>query len=840
MTTVTSPEALSTHKLLQLPATFAWSFDPGHVSTIGCSGDIDGDGRDEFIVSSAQATSAVSCLSVLSYVQPNELDPGWSGNQQPMLVVQWSSNAGIPNWVYPPSAPVQSCCDFAFWSADVDGDGIQEIIAFFPGYTGASASLGVLKWDGHGLSCVWQTFGVIPGIQGTHSCPLAPGLQLYPMHHPAGQGGDRILFVQPVSGLGTFIGLMEWNAGAFSSLWLNNGSIPGAGSVPAWTLGAVDQLAVADLDGDQQDELILLVPSYVDKVNQLNPALAVAKWSGGALSVIWHVSSSAGNAPDYVTRSAGLLVADWDRTGVPKVIIPLAEYKGMVIAEWTASAALSVIWQCGLSVPGIDGVQDWEVNAGGFFGASDAFYVANLDGTGDALFIVQATSGGGAGVLKWQNGGLYCVWQGGADGWGLSFFNQHYPAHMGGSGATILAFAPGASLGLLAWSPGTLTCLTQSQYCVPGWNLNFLTGLPATPFTPFTGTQLQIYRQMCENLTPPALGGDYQTGDIRYQYANLTNADTFSGWATQIKDMSPLPGYTQEDWDAVALTISAEAGWVGTMYGFSADMAGLALAINIQQDEDLNHCFGKLTLDPVTSPAPISYWAGAVIDAALWGLAAAPLGPVAQVGLAVAASLFGSFVGQPSSGGPPTTVVEYRNFKTTVDTLFSAALTGTYLDLQAVVTDPVKLRLAGRLAEGPWYWGITDNTAVAAHGTSPNRIMFYQMLMAVEFSLFVWTNSKENYPMHRWLDWSGGHEATLIDAPSWAYWSIPNADGTYTVALLAQGTLDEGGQGINLVAYPIQDLMTDLFTNLQVQPTDLALQRVGWDKIPMAPTNDAW
>lgn len=188
MTTVTSPEALSIHKLLQLPATFAWNFDPGHLSTIGCCGDIDGDGRDEFIVSSAQATSPVACLSVLSYVQPNELDPGWSGNQQPTLVVQWSSSAGIPNWMYPPSSAPQSCSNFSFWSADVDGDGIQEIIAFFPGYTGASASLGVLKWDGHSLSCVWQTFGVISGIPGTHSCPLASGLQLYPMQSPAGEG----------------------------------------------------------------------------------------------------------------------------------------------------------------------------------------------------------------------------------------------------------------------------------------------------------------------------------------------------------------------------------------------------------------------------------------------------------------------------------------------------------------------------------------------------------------------------------------------------------------------------------------------------------------------------
>ena len=81
---------------------------------------------------------------------------------------------------------------------------------------------------------------------------------------------------------------------------------------------------------------------------------------------------------------------------------------------------------------------------------------------------------------------------------------------------------------------------------------------------------------------------------------------------------------------------------------------------------------------------------------------------------------------------------------------------------------------------------------------------------------------------------------TPIDAPSWAWWSQPNADGTHTVSLLAQGTITEGGQGVNLVAFPIQALMTDLFTNLQVQPADMTFQRFGWDKIQNPPNGDAW
>ena len=48
------------------------------------------------------------------------------------------------------------------------------------------------------------------------------------------------------------------------------------------------------------------------------------------------------------------------------------------------------------------------------------------------------------------------------------------------------------------------------------------------------------------------------------------------------------------------------------------------------------------------------------------------------------------------------------------------------------------------------------------------------------------------------------------------------------------------GQGVNLVAFPIQALMTDLFTNLQVQPADMTFQRFGWDKIQNPPNGDAW
>lgn len=835
MSLTKASEPISGNKLLQLPATFAWKFDPGYVSAIECSGDIDGDGRDEFIVSTVQETSAVACISVVSHLQPSDLDPGWSQLQQPMLVVQWSSPTGIPNWTYPPAAPPQSCSNFSFYSADLDGDGIQEIIAFFPGFSGAPASLGVLKWSKNSLNCVWQTIGSIPGSGGSQPWYLGGELQVYTAHNLDGQGADMLLVVQT----GLTVGVLKWNAGALSCLWKAEGSIAGLGGFPRWTFTAIDQFYCADVDGDKRAEIVILAPSYANNTGQPNPAMAVLRWFDDALHVIWQVSSAAGNAPPYVANSQQVFVGDLDGTGTIKLIVLMTAFKGMAVLEWQ-NDSLNCIWQCGWLVPGAFGVQDWAINPGSSLGRSDSFYLANLDATGDALFIVQAASEGIGAVLKWQNGGIFCVWQGVPNGWSLSIYHEHYPARLGSPGDSILAFAPGGSIGLITWSQGNLDCTFQSRYYVPMWNLSFLVGLPPTPFTAFSGTQLQLYQQICEDLAPQALGSDGETGDIRYQYANLTNAEMFSGWATQIKDMTPIQGYSQADWDAVALTISAEAGWVGIMYGFSVDMTGLALAINIKQDQDLNHCFGNLTLDPFTATNPLPYWAGAVIDAALWGLAATPLGIAAQVGLAVAASLFGSFTGQPSSGDQPTTVVEYRDFKTTVDALFSDALSGTFLDLQSVVTDPVKLRVAGRLAEGAWYWGITDNTTVAANGTNQNRIMFYQMLMAVEFSLFVWVNSEYNYPVHRWLDGQNAREMTQIDAPSHAYWSIPNTDGTYTVSLLAQGTIDEGGAGVKLVAFPIQELMTDLFTNLLVQPSDITFQRFGWDKIANPPNNDMW
>jgi len=92
--------------------------------------------------------------------------------------------------------------------------------------------------------------------------------------------------------------------------------------------------------------------------------------------------------------------------------------------------------------------------------------------------------------------------------------------------------------------------------------------------------------------------------------------------------------------------------------------------------------------------------------------------------------------------------------------------------------------------------------------------------------------------VRRSFDFQNNCEVDTITAPIWAYWSIPNSDGTYTVSLLAQGTIDEGGGGVNLVAFPVHALMTDLFTNLQVLPADITFQRFGWDKIPNPPNND--
>ena len=837
---------MSSSKLLDLPATFAWKFDPGHPASVACTADIDGDGRDELIVTTAQEASAIACVSVVSYAQPGELDPGWSADDSPLLVVQWSAPAGIPNWQYPPAAPPQSCTNFTYVAADVDNDGRQEIIAFFPGYSGASPSLGVLKWSAGNLNCLFQATGSVPGSDGSNAWTLAAGLQVYAVHNLDGTGGDLLLLVQP----GAAVGVLKWSAGALTCVWQASGSIPGTGGAPAWALNGTEQFVSADVDNDKRNEVTILAPALVGETLEPNPAMGLLKWANGSLNVIWQVSAAAGNNPGFVATNQQTFALDVDGSGTIRLVVLGA--LALAVVEWQ-QGTFNAIWQCSMTVPGAKGVQDWTLNTGGFMNIPpDNVYVADLDGSGDGLFIVAASSAltdrdarvvppqaPAGGYLKWQNSGMFCVWQGNAKGWGLGPGNQLFPARMGTTWDSLFAYAPGDSVGILTWSASShLACTYQVQYCVPAWNLNFILGLPSTPFTPFTGTQLALYQQISSSLTPPALGRDHVTGDIRYQYGNLTNSETFSGWATQIKDMTPISGYSQADWDAVAPVISAEAGWVGTMYGFSSDMTGFAQAVFLQQDADLAHDMANMTLDPYSAPNPVPYWVGAVVDAALWGLAAIPGGFIFQASMAVAASLFGSYISEPSSGPTPPKTVQYYQFKAAVDSFFSQALSGTSLDLQTVVTDPVKLAVCGRLAEGAWYWGIEDNTTVAANGQNPNRIMLYQMLMAAQFSLFVWTKSPTIYPTHRWLDFQNNCEVEVIDAPIWAYWSIPNSDGTFTVSLLAQGTIDEGGGGVNLVAFPVEALMTDLFTNLQVLPADITFQRFGWDKIPNPPNTD--
>jgi hypothetical protein len=187
--------------------------------------------------------------------------------------------------------------------------------------------------------------------------------------------------------------------------------------------------------------------------------------------------------------------------------------------------------------------------------------------------------------------------------------------------------------------------------------------------------------------------------------------------------------------DLIAVLTPIQAALVGVLqaYGFLNNMTGtvsLLNSVSYQQDKDLGKVLGNMVVEPTDST--VGYWSGQIVDAVLWGVAAAPLGPAGQVVGAMAASLFGSLLASQSISPPGP--LSYSEFKSTiVDQDYADATKAVAAVYQSLSTDPVKLSLLAPLIENVWPWTATMAQTVADATSDYNRIFFYQLLMPKVF-----------------------------------------------------------------------------------------------------------
>ncbi|HNP85888.1 MAG TPA: hypothetical protein PKK78_07115, partial [Kouleothrix sp.] len=377
-----------------------------------------------------------------------------------------------------------------------------------------------------------------------------------------------------------------------------------------------------------------------------------------------------------------------------------------------------------------------------------------------------------------------------------------------------------AAVGFMEWANNQPAFAWGLQSSPKSWNLDLIANAPTNSFIDFSGAQLEVYQKIGPALTPPT------SIDLRSEYTNPANQNNFSNWATQLLEVDTsqpawqwMSAYSANDVKQVTATLAQELGAVSTVYSQYAAIYQSLLYIQNQQDIDLAHCVEQIVRPPSPS-SPIVYWLGALIDAALWGVAAIPGMEGMAVILATWASLAGSVFGTISTGNPGTTV-EYLHLQEKIDEDYKNSNTALATQQTLVVKDRFKLIALNALWQGAWRWNLQQAGQVAANGQNGNRICFYKMLLPQAFYIGFYDASQYNYPTYISRNMYLSTTKPL-NCPSYAYMQEPLDHGTYNVFLWCTSS------DLATLEYPTNDLVTELFTTLNVPQIDFYYGNNGW------------
>ena len=781
-----------TSKFFQMPAVVPCPPMQGWM--LSAVGDVDGDGRDE-IVALAASQDALFFVT-LSQLKRSELTPLWIGADQD----SWGQLVAMDARVGAVAGTQDSwelSLNDSFVTADLDGDGTDEIVAFdHSSYVGVfkwqlsgsggtqswvqslvdlhggtlsgpagtwsigpndqfvaadvdgdgrqeivvfdgQNTIGVLQWQNSALSLIGLTAGQIPSASSGTTWVMSAGDKFAAARFG---GVERIFVFDSVS----WIAVLEWGSSGLQVLWILDGTIEGtSGTSGTWTLGAKDQFFPVDLDGDGDQELL---------VYDGNSYVGVLKWVGGGLVTLWLT-----NQPFYAPGGGGWTISPGNRfyvlQGTTSAFIEV--YDGAVrlgVLVWV-NGALELVAFIFTELNGPGG--NWDVASGA------SFVVGDFDGNGIPEMIGYDSSGSAAVILDGQ---------------------------------------------VLMWT-------AAGQF--PVWNLDFILASPATPLAPFKGDQHAVYQYMSNAVYTGS------NGNIRSEYTNTNIPNgNFETYAVQIAGMTNPSGqgFSDADWTAVQTVLVAELQNVGPLRGMFDNMNQLAAALNTQQDADLATAVQNVDQAIVSDNDTVTYWLGQVLDAAIWGAAVFPEAKLGQLALAVTASLFGGYLG--SSGSPQQ--VSYAEFVGAIDHAYLDAVRQNGVNETTALQDAGMLAVVSQLAGQGWQWPPTQASDVALSSTNANRLAFYQILIPVRFEIVLFANNPFDFP----------YGEAQRDAP-WCYWSQANDDGTYNVYMLGYPNTEFFPYG-----FASQDLMTDLFDNLGVAQSDFFLGQGGWSGIPQVSANN--
>src|SRR2546423_2101619 len=603
-----------------MPASIPWQLLKSTLINNYAVGDIDGDEREEIITLSDDGTF----LLIFSYFKYGDLSSSLSDTTWGQVVTMWTSK----NVVSGPTSSWTLSADDQIFVANIDlSSSGSEVVIFNPN----TSSLGVLKWTGTELQCVWFSTQEIPGYGSASSWVMTPGAtSLTPISLAVGGETGFVIFDRLFRRIGVldwmedattsgnlcciwqatgevFEGLspmelvpddqyfgvnmtglshsvMRWNPsmalfaalqwiGKLEVVWSGGGSVNGA---VTWTLGAGDRFYCADVDGDGADEIVAVV-TVTDATIPVGGVIGVFRWSNSEIECIGTQGlPGAVNTPLFPRFTDGGQSSNHIVIFNPEGFLGGTQEPRISVFQWDSDNHLAL--DQGYSV---NSVAAGENSSSWTLKNSDQFFCADVDGDGDDEIIALAAPGAAMGVFKWNGSELLCVW--------------------------------------------------QVSTVVNGWGLNLIADAPATPF-PYaqesftTGDQPAIYQFISNELyqTIQAKVSDCvwcndqspcSQNDIRSCYKCLDN-DDFVALLKQLQGLTVDPDYSATDWSTVTAALTQDFMYAYASYCLDSASQGDIRAefLNLNKAGDfanyqtiLNEANGD-SIPPMPG-APASDWA---------------------------------------------------------------------------------------------------------------------------------------------------------------------------------------------------------------------------------------
>lgn len=286
---------------------------------------------------------------------------------------------------------------------------------------------------------------------------------------------------------GRWMGLIRSNGYRLTTDWVGFDwvNLPGQPGANGWKLQSGDRIFVADVDGDQRDELAIVSPD--------GQWLGLIRESGGSLTADWIGHSWINHAGQEGENGWKLnvgdqfIAADLNADGHDELVVGSSD--GTWIGRldgYDKGLAAGWIGHEWVNHPGQMGANGWALHPG------DKFLAADLDGDGGDEIFVTSADGQWIGILRDENGILTAGWIGhewinhpgqqGANGWKLHLGDRFIAADFDGDGQDeLLVISPdGQWIGLVQEADSALvtTWIGNDWVNLPGqvgsngWNLN--------------------------------------------------------------------------------------------------------------------------------------------------------------------------------------------------------------------------------------------------------------------------------------------------------------------------------------------------------------------------------